>query len=346
MTDQNSAALLAGIPLPAVLIDTQHIARVINPLAVELFGAGLEGRHYITALRQPILLDCVERCRENTRETRAKFVKTTTTHETIFEVVCRPVEMTEGQGVLLTFQDISSFEEAGQMRRDFVANVSHELRTPLTALAGFIETLRGSAKNDSVARERFLGIMDQEAARMNRLVRDLLSLSRVESQERIRPDVQLDIASVIEAVIVALRPLAEASDVRVAFDMPTEPIHLTGDSDQLQQVFSNLIENSIKYGKKGGVVTITLACVGFEPSLRCPAVLATVSDEGDGIKSHHLPRLTERFYRVDGHRSRELGGTGLGLAIVKHIVNRHRGRLRIQSDEGKGSQFIVILPIS
>lgn len=346
MTNQLSEALLAGVPLPAVLIDPQQIVRVINPLAIELFGAGLEGRHYITVLRQPILLDCVEGCFEKRSEMRARFLKTTSTHETIFEVVCRPVDLTDGQGVLLTFQDVSSFEEAGQMRRDFVANVSHELRTPLTALAGFIETLRGSAKNDSVARERFLGIMDQEAARMNRLVRDLLSLSRVESQERIRPDVTLDIVAVIEAVIVSLRPLAESSGARIAFDMPLEPIHLTGDSDQLQQVFSNLIENGLKYGKKGGVVTVTLEQVALEPSLRGPAVVATVTDEGDGIKSHHLPRLTERFYRVDGHRSREMGGTGLGLAIVKHIVNRHRGRLRIHSDEGKGSQFVVILPVS
>jgi two-component system phosphate regulon sensor histidine kinase PhoR len=188
--------------------------------------------------------------------------------------------------------------------------------------------------------------MEHEAARMNRLVRDLLSLSRVESEERIRPDVKVDLVSVLETVIVSLRPMAEANDVRMVFDVPDAPVSITADSDQLQQVFSNLLENGIKYGAKGADVTVNIEAVEYDPSLRCPAMLITFKDEGEGIDPLHLPRLTERFYRVDGHRSREMGGTGLGLAIVKHIVNRHRGRLRVESTLGQGSLFTIILPIS
>lgn len=346
MTKSLSSSILAGIPIAAILIDSHSTVSVVNPMAEELFSSGLQGRHFITALRQPTLLECIENCFQHQRETQTRFIKTATTHETIFDVVCRPVTLENGQGVLLTFQDVTPFEEAGQMRRDFVANVSHELRTPLTALAGFIETLRGPARDDSDARERFLKIMDHEAARMNRLVRDLLSLSRVESEERIRPDVKLDVVAVIEAAIVALRPMAETNDVRLLFNPPKDPTFVTADSDQLEQVFVNLLENGIKYGAKGGDVTVTIETLEFEPSLRCPGVHITVRDEGEGIDPLHLPRLTERFYRVDGHRSREMGGTGLGLAIVKHIVNRHRGRFRIESVLGQGSSFRVILPIS
>lgn len=346
MTTALSSSILAGIPIAAILIDPKSSVSIVNPMAEELFSSGLQGRHYMTALRQPTLLECIENCFEHQQETQTRFVKTATTHEIVFDVICRPITMEDGQGALLTFQDVTPFEEAGQMRRDFVANVSHELRTPLTALAGFIETLRGPARDDSVARDRFLEIMDHEAARMNRLVRDLLSLSRVESQERIRPDVKLDVVAVIESAIVALRPMAEANDVQLAFNPPTDPVFVTADSDQLQQVFSNLIENGIKYGDKGVELTVEVECLAFEPSLRRAGVHITVCDRGEGIDPLHLPRLTERFYRVDGHRSREMGGTGLGLAIVKHIVNRHRGRFRISSVQGEGSRFQVILPLS
>jgi two-component system phosphate regulon sensor histidine kinase PhoR len=217
-----------------------------------------------------------------------------------------------------------------------VANVSHELRTPLTALLGFIETLRGAARDDAVARERFLGVMEREAARMNRLVSDLLQLSRVEAAERVRPADPVDLAQVLAMTLTAVRPLAEAAGVELVFDAPGSLV-VPGDADQLTQVFQNLIENAVKYGGAGKRVTITLSQGdrGAEVAVR---------DLGEGIAAIHIPRLTERFYRVDSHRSREKGGTGLGLAIVKHIVNRHRGRLVIDSSEGKGSTFTVILP--
>jgi two-component system phosphate regulon sensor histidine kinase PhoR len=245
--------------------------------------------------------------------------------------------------VLLCFEDLSEKEQASQMRRDFVANVSHELRTPLTALMGFIETLQGPARRDDVAIDRFLGIMQSEAARMERLVRDLLSLSRVESEERVRAPDPVDLGRIIGSVLHTLRPLAKVCGCEIMFDTP-EGVRVAGNSDQLQQVFTNLIENAIKYGGKGNAITITLDPSPPETTLRVPAVLVRVADQGPGIDPLHIPRLTERFYRVDTHRSREMGGTGLGLAIVKHIINRHRGRLRIESTPGQGSVFTVILP--
>jgi two-component system phosphate regulon sensor histidine kinase PhoR len=226
------------------------------------------------------------------------------------------------------------------MRRDFVANVSHELRTPLTALMGFIETLKHAAKDDPRAREMFLGIMEHEAGRMNRLVRDLLQLSRVEAEERIRPKDEVELRALLVGVISSLQGLAERAGGRV--ELAGDPFTVPGDADQLVQVFTNLIENALKYGKAGQVVRVSLTP---EDTVRGPAVKVEVADEGEGIDPVHLPRLTERFYRVDSHRSREMGGTGLGLAIVKHIVSRHRGFLRIESEPGEGSRFSVVLPL-
>lgn len=246
--------------------------------------------------------------------------------------------------LILSFQDVTQLAQAGQMRRDFVANVSHELRTPLTALMGFIETLRGAARDDADARDRFLSIMEGEASRMNRLVGDLLSLNRVESKERIRPKEEMDLVAHLASTLKTMQPLADADKVSLKFTPPSEPVTIIGDPDQLLQVFMNLIENAIKYG--GDQVEMTVELLERDPSLRTAAVRVKVMDNGAGIDPIHLPRLTERFYRADNHRSREQGGTGLGLAIVKHIVNRHRGRLRVSSDLGVGTCFAVTLPLS
>lgn len=248
-----------------------------------------------------------------------------------------------GQGaglVLCVFKDISAEEMAGAMRRDFVANVSHELRTPLTALMGFIETLKHAARDDPKARDMFLGIMEAEAGRMNRLVRDLLQLSRVEAEERVRPREAVELRGLLEGVISSLRGVAERTGDRV--ELTGAAVTVPGDADQLTQVFTNLVENALKYGAAGQVVRVSLSA---EETVRGPAVRVEVADEGEGIDPVHLPRLTERFYRVDTHRSREMGGTGLGLAIVKHIVSRHRGWLRIESEKGRGSRFQVVLPL-
>jgi two-component system phosphate regulon sensor histidine kinase PhoR len=232
------------------------------------------------------------------------------------------------------------------MRRDFVANVSHELRTPLTSIMGFIETLRGPASDDAAARNRFLQIMTTEARRMHRLIEDLLSLSRVENQERIRPKDTVALGPLVLEACDAIRPVADAAGVVIKTSLPDDAVEIIGAVDQLWQVLRNLLENAIKYGASGGQVTVTLGAPTYDRDVLQNAVRISVADTGDGIAVHHIARLTERFYRVDNHRSREIGGTGLGLAITKHIITRHRGRLIVKSTLGQGSDFTVVLPVS
>lgn len=221
------------------------------------------------------------------------------------------------------------------MRSDFVANASHELRTPLASLRGFIETLQGPARNDAKAHERFLAIMFDQATRMSRLVDDLLSLSRLELKSHIAPDQKVDLVPLLGHVRDSLLPLANDLDVAITLDMPQTRVEVTGDRDELVQVFENLMENACKYGQEGKRVDVTLSNVPGQP------VEVTVSDAGGGIPAEHVPRLTERFYRVNVENSRSKKGTGLGLAIVKHILTRHRARLIVKSEVGRGTDFTV-----
>ncbi len=338
---------LGAIPLPVLLVDRTERIIAANADAQTLLGPQIETRHFATILRQPPILDAIEACLRDGLPKNTQFLSNDGAQDTTFLATCRfvpGVGAREMGGILVSFQDITHLEQAVQMRRNFVANVSHELRTPLTALMGFIETLRGPAKDDPDARTRFLNIMEGEAARMNRLVGDLLSLSRVEEDERIRPTDRLDIVGLLNSTIHSLRPLADEARVTIDFEGGDQALVIPGDGDQLQQVFTNLVENAIKYGREHGHVTLGLTEHARDGALRGPSVRVQVIDDGPGIDPVHLPRLTERFYRADSHRSRELGGTGLGLAIVKHIVNRHRGRLRVSSELGEGSVFTVILP--
>lgn len=338
------ASLLEAVPLPAVLIGRAERILGANSRALSLLGTGLVGRHFIAAVRQPTVLENIEACLRDGTPHQSRFLSTQSGLETSFVASCSPLSADLGGGVLVCFEDVTHLEQVGQMRRDFVANVSHELRSPLTALLGFIETLRGPARNDAAASERFLGIMQAEASRMERLVKDLLSLSRVEAQERVRPTDRVDLSGLIDSVLYTLRPVADTQGVQFRLDKPAEKIEVPGDGDQLRQVLTNLIENAVKYGGRDRTVFITLDRAGNDPSVRGPAVSVAVRDQGPGIDAIHIPRLTERFYRIDSHRSREMGGTGLGLAIVKHIVSRHRGRLRVTSQPGQGSEFRIILP--
>ena len=339
------AALLAAVPLPALLIDAGERIVAANAEARALLGPQIEARHFATILRQPPVVQAIEGVLETGTAREAAYLASAAAQDTSYTVSCRPAPGPGGaRGVLVSFQDVTHVEQAGQMRRDFVANVSHELRTPLTAMMGFIETLRGPARDDTQARARFLDIMEGEANRMNRLIGDLLSLSRVEAEERVRPTDRVDLAAQLRSTLHSLTPLAEDADVRLLLSGAEAPAWMRGDPDQLQQVFTNLIENAIKYGGAGGCVRIDLEERADDAAVRGPSVRVTVSDDGPGIDPVHLPRVTERFYRIDSHRSRALGGTGLGLAIVKHIVNRHRGRLRIDSASGQGARFTVILP--
>ncbi|HSF63120.1 MAG TPA: ATP-binding protein [Paracoccaceae bacterium] len=338
------ASLVEGIPLPALVVGADDRVSVANPPAEALLGPGIAGRHFMMAMRQPLLVDRIEAALRRAERGQARITLATGPQDAAYRVTVAP--LAGGAGALCVYEDISEQEQVGQMRRDFVANVSHELRTPLTALMGFIETLKGAARNDPAARDRFLAIMEREAGRMNRLVRDLLSLSRVESEERVRPTDMVDVASLAATVVATLRPMAEAAGVQVDLTGAATPALIRGDADQITQVLHNLIENGVKYGGAGKLVTVALAEEPRDPALRGPALRLSVTDRGEGIDPIHLPRLTERFYRVDSHRSREKGGTGLGLAIVKHIVNRHRGRLLIDSTPGAGSTFTILLPLA
>jgi len=348
MSDDILDGLLSAIPLPALAIDGTERIMAANAEALTLIGQQALGRNYVTILRQPAMLDAIEATLGDGRPRTTRYLGNDGAQDTTFQVSCRAMRGVGHAGagaVMLVFEDITHVEQAGQMRRDFVANVSHELRTPLTALMGFIETLRGPARNDAVAAARFLDIMQDEAERMNRLVGDLMSLNRVEGDERVRPTETVVLNDVIDSTLRTLRQLAGEAGVAFELDVPEQPVRMNGDADQLIQVFTNLIENAIKYGGSGGRVTVRLTVSPREPVLRAAGARVQIIDYGPGIDPLHLPRLTERFYRADDHRSRALGGTGLGLAIVKHIINRHRGRLRVESDLGAGATFTVILPI-
>jgi two-component system phosphate regulon sensor histidine kinase PhoR len=239
---------------------------------------------------------------------------------------------------------------AQEARSDFIAHASHELRTPLAALSGFIDTLRGHARDDEEAREKFLDIMSGEANRMRRLIDDLLSLTRIEQNEHVPPVDEVDIHGVLSEAAAALQGLASLDKVTLSIEQQNDLPPVLGDRDELVQLFQNLMHNAIKYGRPQGNVRVTFSPHPEEsavPGRRHGAesfVAVAVRDEGEGIPREAIPRLTERFYRVDVRRSRERGGTGLGLAIVKHIVNRHHGRLLIDSQPGEGSTFTVLLP--
>lgn len=341
------AAVVAAIPLPTVIIGVHERIVNANPAATELFGANLDGRHHVLAFRYPALLEAIERCLKTATPGQAAFERSQGNRAQVLTATITPLKTASLQGVMVCFEDVTARREADQMRRDFVANVSHELRSPLTAILGFVETIRGAARDDPQAQDRFLTMLETEAKRMSRLVADLLSLSRVEAEERNPPKSPVDLSLVLDTARNRVLSVAEERDVTLCFrsEMP-DNTGLLGDADQLSQVFTNLFENAIKYGRVGGEVTVSVTRHASDPILRGPALCIAVQDQGPGIPRQHLPRLTERFYRVDGHRSRQMGGTGLGLAIVKHILGRHRGRLQIQSQPGKGSCFSVILPVS
>lgn len=242
---------------------------------------------------------------------------------------------------VLVFKDQSEARRIDRMRADFIANASHELRTPLASISGFIETLRGPARNDPAAREQFLQIMQNQTSRMARLIDDLLSLSRLEMKPYLKAGARVDLRQTLESVIDSLGPLARDSNLVVERDFAEGQFAVPGDRDELFQVFENLLENACKYGQSGGRVSVSVAPGGTTAE---PTVDVTIRDFGPGIAEEHIPRITERFYRVDVETSRAQKGTGLGLSIVKHILTRHNARMSIRSELGKGAAFTVHLP--
>jgi two-component system phosphate regulon sensor histidine kinase PhoR len=339
--------VLARLPDPVLVVDLHKRIRLANPAAEALFQGPLLGRTLAGVLRHPELLDAVDRGLDRDEADTVEFTMPVPV-ERSFEAHILPLA-TDAQTptVLLALQDMTKVMRADRLRADFVANASHELRTPLATLLGFIETLRGPAKDDSAARIKFLGIMQDQASRMARLVADLLSLSRIELNEHSVPTEGVRLHGVLVSVAdsLAMKAAARSMTIELPGDLKSLP-PVQGDQDELIQLFQNLIDNALKYGRAGSPVRI-LARASEPPAAMTPArpaVAISVIDQGEGIPRQHLPRLTERFYRVDTVRSRDLGGTGLGLAIVKHIVSRHRGALDIDSEIGKGSRFTVFLP--
>jgi two-component system, OmpR family, phosphate regulon sensor histidine kinase PhoR len=344
MSISEALEIIDAIPIPAFAILSDARITAANEEAISLLGSQILNRHYVTALRQPGILAAIDNSFRTKNRASGTYTITSESGDERYKVVVTPLGTGSVAGTLVCFENISHLHAAGLMRRDFVANVSHELRTPLTAVIGFIETLRGPARNDPEAQDRFLEVMLKESQRMNRLVDDLLSLSRVEAAERQRPSDPVSIREIVEASASSLAKQVQEAKVEITFDIPDSDIELQGDRDQLRQVTNNLLENALKYGAQGGLIRIKVHEAEHDALLRAKAVRIDVMDSGPGIDPTHLPRLTERFYRIDEHRSREMGGTGLGLAIVKHIVSRHRGRIEIDSTKGKGSRFSIIIP--
>lgn len=345
MEQDSIRALLNALPYPVMLVDKRRRVSVLNTAAQDEFGPGLEGQDFVLTLRSPEALACVDRVLSGAPSAETTIHLDLPVRKTLKISVVRPknAESLDFQAVV-NVSDISHILNAEQMRSDFVANVSHELRSPLTALTGIIETLKDAAKDDPAARQKFLDIMTREAGRMNRLIGDLLSLSKVEVNAHVRPVGRVDLPKLMEQSVATFASRQEQGGPDIQFETLGSVPPVPGDGDELTQVFHNLIENAVKYAGDSAPVAIRLTTLDQAPGFRGKVVALTVRDHGVGIAPHHIPRLTERFYRVDEGRSREQGGTGLGLAIVKHIVNRHLGRLHIKSEVGVGTTFTVHLP--
>lgn len=345
-------AILNALPDPILVLDAQRRIARANHAARKLFGNDAMGQDLSAALRHPTALEAADEVLAGRSGLVAADFALPTAEGRGFtlRVAALPLagsseagQSLAGEGdvaAVLALHDVTALQKAERMRADFVANASHELRTPLASLVGFIETLLGPARDDEEARIRFLGIMRDQAARMARLINDLLSLSQIEMREHDRPSDAVALAPVLRDIAAGLQPQAQAKGIKINLELDAAAPSALGARDELIQVFQNLIDNAVKYGRPQTVVTVTLHRLDDE------TVEVAVRDQGEGIPKQHLPRLTERFYRVDSARSREMGGTGLGLAIVKHIVSRHRGRLVIDSEMGQGSVFMTRLPVS
>ncbi|HEY4405883.1 MAG TPA: ATP-binding protein [Xanthobacteraceae bacterium] len=379
-------AVLAGLPDPVVALDRHGDVVALNARASAMAPALRRGEPVSLALRVPEVLDSIRRAVASGSAQRVEFferVPVDRWYEAIVTPIAlagaapldpaplgatllgatplgatppgaaplgatppgaAPLGAAPPGLVLMAFHDLTPLRRVEEMRADFIANASHELRTPLAALSGFIETLQGSARDDTAARLRFLPIMQAQATRMARLIDDLLSLSRIELNAHLRPDKQVDLVAILRQVADSLQTLARDRGVEIGVQAAADRLLVLGDRDELMRVFENLIENALKYAASGKKIDIALAIGDGNKNAREASV--RIRDYGPGIAPEHLPRLTERFYRVDVTESRAQGGTGLGLALVKHILNRHSGRLTIESVAGQGATFTAHLPVA
>jgi len=332
------AAYLEALADPTVAVSPDGIVLGCNMGAAELFGSDIRNQALTLLTRSPAIAQAIRAATLQREKSRVPY-DLYTVPPRAFEALVAPVVTNAGvAAVLVTFRDLTREQQIEKMRSDFVANVSHELRTPLATLSGFVETMQGAARNDDKAREEFLKIMKSQASRMSRLIEDLLSLSRIETNEHVAPTSEVDLTQVVRQTVELLNSVAKNAGCELQTSF-SGPVMVMGDAGELAQVAHNLIENAIKYSGEGKRVEIAVRRDG-------DAAVLLVRDNGPGIAAHHVPRLTERFYRVNAQDSRMRGGTGLGLAISKHIVNRHRGKLLIESELGRGSTFSVVLQVS
>ncbi|MGB7671967.1 MAG: ATP-binding protein [Pseudolabrys sp.] len=339
--------LIAGLPGAAIVLDRDGWVVAFNEAATGIAPALSRGEPALIGLRMPELVDAVRRAARRREPQRVEFFERVPLDRWM-EAFVTPVRFGAGGEqpvdlLLMTFNDLTPLRRVEEMRADFIANASHELRTPLAALLGFIETLQGTAKDDSVARGKFLDIMQGQATRMARLIDDLLSLSRIELNAHLQPNTPVDLPPIVRQVVDGLQTLARDRGVDIKVTIPLDPLWVLGDRDELIRALENLVENALKYGAAGKRVDITVSRGQTRAGM--PEGRVAVRDYGPGIAPEHLPRLTERFYRVDVTDSRAQGGTGLGLALVKHVLNRHGGRLTIESTLGAGATFTMHLPL-
>ncbi len=339
-------SLIGGLPGPAIVLDRDGRVIAFNAAASAIAPSLRSGEPALITLRMPELVDAIRRTAASRSPQRVEFFERVPL-DRWFEAFVTPVKLASSDGrsdiLLMTFNDLTPLRRVEEMRADFIANASHELRTPLAALLGFIETLQGTAKDDPVARAKFLTIMQGQATRMARLIDDLLSLSRIELNAHLHPNTPLDLAPIVRQVADGLQTLARDRDVVIKVAAPPDALIVLGDRDELIRALENLVENALKYGAAGKRIDITLA--RSQTRAGTPEARLAVRDYGPGIAPEHLPRLTERFYRVDVADSRAQGGTGLGLALVKHVLNRHGGRMNIESTPGAGATFTMHLPL-
>ena len=335
--------ILESLPDPLIVLRADGSVSRRNQAAAAILGSDLPA-----VLRHPALRAARARAEAGGTATSAEVtIAGPVARDLLATVVPMRSPLLDGGHAVVMLSDRTREHSAERARTDFVANVSHELRTPLASLIGFTQTLLGPARDDPPARERFLTIMAEQGARMNRLIDDLLSLARIELVEHQTPSEPVDLAALLPRIMAGYEPRLREKGERIAVEIAADLPPVPGDADQIAQVLQNLVDNALRYGEPGGTVRLAARSPvsGAAWPLR-PGVVLSVTDEGTGIAAAHLPRLTERFYRVDKSRSRGMGGTGLGLAIVKHIVNRHRGQLRIESMEGEGTTVSVWLPLA
>lgn len=339
-------ALIGGLPSPAIVLDREGRVTALNAPASAIAPSLRRGEPALITLRMPELVEAIRRATAAGTPQRVEFFERVPI-DRWFEAFITPVKLPASPDdrsdiLLMTFNDLTPLRRIEEMRADFIANASHELRTPLAALLGFIETLQGPAKDDAAARGKFLDIMQAQATRMARLIDDLLSLSRIELNAHLQPSTPLDLVPIVRQVTDGLQTLARDREVAIKVTSQ-EALVVLGDRDELIRALENLVENALKYGAAGKRVDITLA--RGQTRAGTPEARIAVRDYGPGIAPEHLPRLTERFYRVDVADSRAQGGTGLGLALVKHVLTRHGGRLSIESTPGEGATFTMHLPL-